>query len=344
LDDAGAIQSLVHKATGREVFRKGERGNLLQLFEDKPNDPDAWDIDFFYDDKWEDVTSLDDIGVAAEGPVYGAVEIVRKFSRSVLKQRIVIYAESPRIDFETWVDWHEDKKCLKAAFPIDVNASKARYEIQFGNVERPTHRNTTWDFAKFEVCAHRWADVSEQGFGVSVLNDCKYGHHARGSLMRLTLLRSPKFPDPVADMGEHTFTYSLLPHSGDYTEAGTVRQGYQLNVPLRAVVLGDARPADRAGCPNPDQCLPPEKSFFSVDAENVILETVKRAEKEDATILRLYECHNQRTKAKIRVDIPFGRIYECDLMEDNLEEVSARDGVFTVEFKPFDLRTFKLIP
>jgi alpha-mannosidase len=332
LDAKGVITSIIEKSTGREVLLRGQKGNALQLFEDKPNDFDAWDIDFFYDDKWEDITDLQSIEVVEQGPISAAVEMTRKFGKSALKQKMIIYADCPRIDFETWVDWHEDHKCLKAAFPVDVNASKARYEIQFGNVERPTHTNTTWDLAKFEVAAHRWADISEQDFGVSLMNDCKYGHHTKGTTMRLTLLRSPKDPDPVADMGEHVFTYSLMPHAGDYIQAQTVRRGYELNVPLIAMCVKPSKGS-----------LPKSNSFFSVDAENVILETVKKAEKEEATIVRLYECHNRRAKATLKIGVPFKKVYECDLMERTTGSIASKDGAITFDMKPFEIRTFKLV-
>ncbi len=330
-DESGAIKSLVEKSSGREVFKEGELGNLLQLFEDKPVDPDAWDIDFFYEDKYVNVTELESAKDVASGPVYAAIEQVRKFGKSKIKQRIVLYSAYPRIDFQTHEDWHENCKCLKASFPFDVNANKARYEIQFGNIERPTHRNTLWDFAKFEVCAHKWADVSEEGFGISLLNDCKYGHSAKGSLMRLTLLRAPTKPDPQADRGEHDFTYSLLPHTGSYIQAETVRRSYELNVPINAVL---AKPSKGV--------LPPAGSYLSVDAPNVVLETMKRAERDESIILRFYECHNQRAKAKIKVNLAVAKLTECDLMEDDIAEIGFQNGEFCAEFRPFEIKTFKL--
>ena len=346
LDSNGLITSIIEKTTGREVLPQGERANLLQLFEDKPNDFDAWDIDMFYEDKWEDITDLDTIRVIESGPVRAAVGVSRRFGKSTLRQEIRIYADIPRIDFQTYVDWHESNKCLKAAFPVDVNATKARYEIQFGNVERPTHTNTSWDLARFEVCAHKWADISEEGFGVSLMNDCKYGHHTKGSVMRLTLLRSPKDPDEKADMGEHVFTYSLMPHAGDYIQAETVRRGYELNVPLWTVAApsaqGSGTKAARQHGEDTADKLPSTYSFFSVDAPNVVLETVKRAEKEDATILRLYECHNRRAKVTLTVNLPFKKVYECDLMERNIRQVHSDAGCFTFDIKPFEIKTFKI--
>jgi len=330
-DGKGQITSIIDKLTGREVVPEGARANILRLYEDKPNDFDAWDIDFFYDDKYEDITSLDSIEVT-DGPVSASIEMTRSFGASKLRQKVIIYADNPRIDFETWVDWHEDYKCLKACFPVDVNASKARYEIQFGNVERPTHSNTSWDVARFEVCAHKWADLSEEGFGVSLMNDCKYGHHIAGNEMRLSLLRSPKEPDPMADMGEHVFIYSLMPHAGNYIDGDTVRQAYAVNVPMRAFV---SKPSKGS--------RPAENSFISIDGDNVILETVKRAERSDATILRFYECHNKRGQVSVSVGLPFEKVYECDLMEDDITQVESGNGVFSFEIKPFEIRTFKLV-
>jgi len=332
LDNKGVIKSLVEKSTGREVLPAGERANLFQLFENKPNDNDAWDIDMFYEDKWDDITDLSGIEVIEAGPVLGAVEMERRFSKSTIKQKMIIYADSPRIDFETWVDWHEDYKVLKTAFPVDVNAAKARYEIQFGNIERPTHTNTSWDVARFEVAAHKWADLSEQDFGVTLMNDCKYGHHTKGNVMRLTLLTSQKDPDYAADMGEHVFTYSLMPHAGTYIEANTVREAYGLNVPMRTALVKPSKGS-----------LPKVKSFFAVDAENVILETVKKAEKEEATILRFYECHNQRASVTVKIDVPFAKVYECDLMEASIAEMKAADGAISFDMKPFEIKTIKLV-
>jgi len=313
LDSKGAISSLLHKATGREMVPAGDRANALRLYEDKPNDWPAWDIDFFYEDKYQDVSDRPSTAsVLEQGPVRASVQVELQFSASRMRQTISLYADSPRIDFRAWVDWHEKDKVLKACFPVDVNASRARYEIQFGNVERPTHTNTSWDMARFEVCAHRWADLSEEGFGMSLMNDCKYGHHTTGNEIRLTLLRS---------------------HSGDYISAGTVREAYGLNVPMRAVMA-----ASSSGK------MPGEMSFFSVDAENVVLETVKRAEKENATILRLYECHNRRAEVHLTANVPLRKVYECGLMEDNIAEVPSSAGGFRFEVKPFEIKTFKLVP
>ena len=332
LDSDGQITSMVLKSNGREVLPQGGKGNLLQVFEDKPNNYDAWDVEYFHLDKAVDLTSPTSFKVTESGPVRGTVEVEHEFGKSKLRQQITMYADSPRVDFRTWVDWHEDEKCLKAAFPVDINAAEARYEIQFGNAVRPAHTNTSWDFARFEVCGHKWVDYSENGFGLSLMNDCKYGHHVANGQMQITLLRSPKSPDPMADMCEHEFTYSIMPHEGDYTSAQTVRRAYELNVPLVCQV-------DR---PSPGT-LPTSQSFISVDADNVILETVKKAEKGEATILRFYECHNSRAEAKVTLKLPFKRVYECDLMERNITEIKTDGQSFNFEAKPFEIKTFKLV-
>lgn len=332
LDAKGVISSITEKASGREVIPDGGRANLFQLFEDKPNDYDAWDVDFFYEDKFEDITQLDKIEIVEEGPISAAVEMTRSFGNSKIKQKMVIYSDIPRIDFHTWVDWHEERKFLKVAFPVDVSTTKARYEIQFGNVERPTHSNTSWDVARFEVCAHKWADLSEEGFGMSLLNDCKYGHHTKGNVMRLSLLRAPKEPDPLADQGEHVFTYSILPHSGSYIEAQTVRQAYCLNVPLRCAIATPAKGS-----------LPKVSSFIAVDADNVVLEVVKKAEKGEGTILRFYECHGVRGDVGVKVDLPFKKVQEVDLMEDRIGDIDSKNGEFEFDIKPFEIKTFRLM-
>ncbi len=331
LDENGLIESLVLKKTGREMVPNGTRANVLQIFEDKPLDWPAWDIDFYYEDKCEVIAEVESIE-SSVGPACASVELLRSYGDSKFRQRIIIYEDIPRIDIENWVDWRENQKLLKAAFPVDVNANSARYEIQFGNVERPTHRNTSWDFAKFEVCAHKWADISEEGFGMSLLNDCKYEHSASGNTLSLTLLRSAKEPDPQADMHEHTFTYSLLPHSGSYVEAETVRRAYELNVPLVAFPIAPSKGV-----------LPKSKSFISVSASNVVLETVKQAENGKGTILRFYECHNSRSKAEVKLGLPFKKVMECDLMENDISEAALIEGGFAFEIRPFEIRTFKLL-
>ncbi|MHB0999605.1 MAG: alpha-mannosidase [Armatimonadota bacterium] len=329
LDENGLISSIYDKRACREVIPEGAKANLFQLFEDKPIHPDAWDIEFYYPDKCTDISQLEEIIVEEAGPVRGSVKIRRKFGSSEIEQRIVLWGPNPRIDFETKIDWHEHRKLLKVAFPVDVHANSARFEIQFGSVDRPNHSNTSWDFARFEVAAQKWVDISQADYGVSLMNDCKYGHDVHDNVLRLTVLRAPTDPDPYADRGEHTLTYSLMPHQGDWRAAETVRRAYELNVPMLAW-KSDAEVS--------------AKSFITADVPNVVIETVKKAEKEDALIIRMYECSGMDAKFDMQVNLPFSKVSECDLMERDIQPIDFDGKVIPLTMKPFEIKTIKLIP
>ncbi|MBM3464294.1 MAG: alpha-mannosidase, partial [Armatimonadetes bacterium] len=332
LDECGEIASLWDKRHDREVLdlRAYCRGNALLAFEDRPMAWDAWDVDIFYQDKmypWREMASLH---VVERGPLRAGVEIRRVMAagrQSEIRQRILLHRDVPRIDFQNRVDWRERQTLLKVAFPVAVNALRATYDIQFGNVERPTHWNTSWDWARFEVCAHKWADLSEGDYGVSLLSDCKYGWDIRGNVMRLTLLKGSVSPDPVADLGVHAFTYSLLPHAGDWRAGETVRHAYELNVPVRvAQGTGDASV---------------RFSLFEVDAPNVILETVKKAEDGDALIVRLYEAYNQRGTATLRCGLPIASARRVNLMESDPdgEDPLLAESALRFEYRPYEIIT-----
>jgi alpha-mannosidase len=235
------------------------------------------------------------------------------------------------VRFDTEVDWHEEDKMLKVAFPVNVNSTRATYEIQFGNVERPTHMNTSWDMAKFEVCAQKWVDLSEGDQGVALLNDCKYGHDIHGNVIRQTLLKAPKAPDPEADMGLHRFTYVLLPHYGPYNYAGVVQAAYSLNAPLRHVFLDPA--------PGISGALPP---FVHCDDRNIVIETVKKSEDGGDLIVRLYECHNARGSAELSCLREPLRATLCDLEENSIADLEITDGLVRFDYKPFEILTLRL--
>ena len=334
IDAKGRITSLVDKATRREAVARGGAANELVLYEDKPNSYDAWDIEVFYRDKPlvtdGEVVSID---VIEQGPVRAVVRIVKTISKSTITQDVVLTAGSPRVDVVNTVDWGDEKDVLlRANFAMNVRSDHARYEIQFGNVERPTHENRPHDLAQFEVAAQKWADLSEGDFGVAVLNTCKYGHNVRGNVMGLSLLRAPKYPDPAADVNQrHEFTYSLLAHEGGYTN-GVVRSAYELNVPVQAV----AAPASKG-------TLPPVASQMTVTGENVVIETVKKAEDDGAVIVRLYEAHGSRGKRTFRTSMPVKRIVECDLMEHEEKVLADKTGRVSLDLKPFQIRTLKLV-
>jgi len=337
LNEAGQLCSVYDKLRDREVLAPGGLGNLLQAFEDKPMKFDAWDIDIYYQAKKTEIDDLIEAVVEESGPLRGVLRLKWRFADSTITQRLTIYSRSPRIDFRTEIDWREQQVLLKAAFPVEVRTTRATYDIQFGCLERPTHWNTSWDWARFEVPAHKWADLSEGDYGVALLNDCKYGYDIKDNVMRLTLIKSAIYPDERADQGRHEFTYSLLPHAGDWRSGGVIEEAYALNNPLAAVFIPGRGEAGRAGC------LPERYSFASGDADNVILETVKQAEEGEAWIVRLYESRGCR---KNRVTLRFGqalsRADECDLMEENDRPASWQGDRLEFSIRPFEIKTFKV--
>jgi alpha-mannosidase len=334
LDDRGLLTSVLDRTTGREVL--SGPGNLFQLHPDYPNFYDAWDVDRFYLNQVEDLTDLESIRIVEEGPVRVALQITRTFGSSRVSQTMSLTAGSPFLEFDTEVDWQEANRFLKVAFPVTVRSHRATYEIQYGHVERATHANTSWDLARFEVCAHKWADLSEPGYGVALLNDCKYGYDIRGNVMRLSLLRAPTWPDPVADRGLHRFTYQLLPHSGDLREAGVVDAGYDLNVALRAV------PVAPAVGPRPRSA-----TLVAVDAPNVVLEVVKLPDgdtPEGALVLRLYESWGRRGPVTVRAPWPIASATRTDLLEREQENLRVDGDRIGLEVTPFEIVTMIVRP
>ncbi len=334
LDERGQITSIYDRRAQRELLPEGCKGNVLQAFEDKPMAFDAWDIDIYYQEKMREVSDLVEAIVEETGPLRGTLRLTWRFNRSTIQQRLRIYAYSPRIDFDTQVDWHEQQVLLKAAFPVDVRATKATYEIQFGSVERPTHWNTSWDWARFEVSGHKWADLSEGNYGAALLNDCKYGYDIKDGVMRLTLIKSAVRPDALADKGRHAFTYSLLPHAGDWREGDVTREAYALNLPL----IG--RPY-RKETPENQQDLPAEFEFITLPSDHIILETVKKAEQGGGWVLRLYEYGQKRQQAvNLTLGRSISRAVECDLMEENHRPAAWSNNSLTFDIEPFEIKTF----
>lgn len=328
----GDITRIFDKAGRREVLPEGQVANQLQAFEDRPMNWDAWDIDIYYDDKLWPAEPADSITVVEAGPLRAALRITRRILNSTLTQTISLTRDSARLDIETVADWRERHILLKTTFPVDILAPAATYEIQWGHVQRPTHRNTSWDWARFETCAHKWVDLSEQDYGVSLLNDCKYGHDIRDNVMRISLLRSPSMPDPTADLGEHRFTYSLLPHSGGAGHA-TIAAAYALNNPALAVtVAGASTPAE-------------PHSFIRTERENIVIETIKQAEDGRGVIVRLYESLRQRGSATLRTGFPLEAAWRVNLLEEDgaaLDILPDRHGV-TFAFRPFEIITLRLV-
>lgn len=325
----GEMTGIYDRREGRELLKAGERGNRILIFEDRPLEFDAWNIDPTYKEKWWEFEEPQEFRVLENGPVRGCIYIRRKFLDSVMEQHIYVYKHTARIDFKTDMDWHEHQMLVKVFFPLDIFCDSASYEIQFGNVKRPTHYNTSWDRARFETCGHKWADMSEDGYGAALLNDCKYGYDIHDSVMSLTLLKSGIFPNPEADQGSHSFTYGLFPHQGDFRRGHVMEEAYDLNCPMEGTwVRGTGKESF---------------SFLQIRESNVFADTVKRSEKEDGIIVRLYEAYGRRTKVHMTVPWAEGRrIMECGCMEDEWTDMGICRGETEFEMKPYEIKTMKI--
>lgn len=326
-DENYHILSIFDKENDREVIAPSECANRLTVYEDYPKNYDAWEISDYYQQKFWNIDNVSEVRIIKNG-----LRVVRNYHKSRITQDIILKPYSRRIDFKTAVDWQEDHVLLKALFPVAVRSTEATYDIQFGNVKRPTHRNTPWDAAKFEVCAHKWADLSEGNYGVSLLNDCKYGYSARDNVMAITLLKAATDPNPVADREVHSFTYSLYPHKGDFRAGGTVKEGYALNMPLIA-----SKVAATQGT------LPDVFTLLQCEEENIVIETVKKAEDDGSVIVRLYDAFGQRGKATIRVNFPYQEAYVCDMLENHLEKLTPDGDTVTLPVGNYEIVTIKFV-
>jgi len=312
--------------------------------EDIPAQWDAWNIGYT-GRQWK-LDRAESIKIARKGPVMASFKVERSylgfskakrqptphFPSSFFTQEIILYEDIPRLDIEMKADWWEDHVLLKVAFPIDVESDKAIYEIPFAHVARPTARNTDWEKARFEVPAIRWADLSDGEYGVSLLNDSKYGYDIKDNVMRLTLLRSPLWPDPMADRGKHKFSYALYPHKGDWKEADTVLRGYEFNFPLHAFIT-DSHPGE----------FPSSFSFFKVSPSNIILVTIKKAEGRESLILRLYESEGEEAEALVEFIHRPTKIYELDLIENRLHSVPFEENSISLEFGKSEIKTLEFV-
>ena len=325
-DSAMRITSLVDTRCGRQLAKEGAALNRIVCYENRPHNYDAWDINIYYDERFWEVDDLVSSEIVASGPVLTKIRNEYRFNNSTIVQHVVFYNAIDRIDFETWVDWKEQHHMLKAHFPVDVFYNEATFDIQYGNVKRATHKNTSWDIARFEVCAHKWMDVSEGNYGFSLMNDCKYGHSVDENSVALTLLKSSTSPNTDADQEEHNFTYSIMPHSGDWRVAATPEMAYMLNVPVTAVPGAGGKGR--------------LESFASVDCENVMIESVKHALKGEGTVVRLYECYGERAHVTLTLGSAPASVHSISLMEDDLGEVSVNGSTVEFEIKPYEIVSF----
>ena len=326
-DENGYIASFIDKESGRELRREGAAPlGTFYMGEDIAVFWDNWDIEYDQKFKMKSQEGFIERKVVADGPVEMRLRSAFKIgNHSELVQDMIVYADSPRVDFQTKVDWMDKHQLLKVGFDVDILATTARHEMQFGYIERPTTENDCFETAKFEVCNHKWTDVSESRFGVAVLNDCKYGISVRESDIRLSLHRGGCRPDPNGDFGVHEFTYSILPHNGAFNIKNVVKPAYELNVPV-VVAKGVLKHQDM-------------EPLVSISADNIICESVKPAEKKkDAFVLRLYEA--EKTKTVTRIQIPGAiKIYVTDMLENVIEELTPENGSVTMTFKPFEIQT-----
>lgn len=326
------ISKLYHKESGRNVAPEGEVLNRLVAYDDRSHVYEAWDIKCYYDEKFWNIDNVVSKEIVEQGAVRTVIKVERSFNTSTIKQYLIFYPHSVRIDVYYDIDWKERNVALKAHYPVDVNTSKATYDIQFGNVERTTHNNTTWDYAQFEACGHKWADLSDNSFGLSILNDCKYGWTIKEGSIKPTLLRSATEPNYYQDRERHTFTYAIYPHCGEVNSSDVVYEGYCLNTPMYCVATDS-----HTGT------LSAEFSLINADKNNVIIETVKKAEDSDALIVRAYETWNRRTAVNFAFGVEIKSIYECNLLEEKDILLDTVDNKLSVEFKPFEIKTFKVI-
>jgi alpha-mannosidase len=325
-DDTGAIFSVFDKENEREVL--DAPGNVLAVYTDNG---DAWDIETNYRERVPPRFNL----VKSEAVVDGPKAIMSqwyRFGQSTLEQQIILTADSRRVDFVTEVDWNETHKMLRTSFPMTVHANAVTCDIQYGTLQRSTHQNTSWDMAQNEICAHKWIDLSQPDYGVALLNDCKYGYYVEGNLLDLNLLRSPTYPDPIADRARHQFTYALYPHAGNHISGGVIQAGYELNMPLRVIPVNQ-----QSGT------LPASQSFLELDVDSVIIETVKPAEDGKGIIVRMYETHGTNVKTILRSGTEVNNASRTNLMEEHISDILAESNFVNLVFEPFEIVTIRLV-
>jgi len=338
LDAKGAITSIYERRTRREIIPSGARANVLEAFTDKPKEWEAWEIDPEYESKKHLPFAVKSMQIVEQGPLRVALEILHKSDRGTqVKQRMLLYHASPRIDFETVAEWRERQTLLKVAFPVNVKAQSATYEIQFGAIERSTKARTPQDKAKYEVPAQQWADLSDKRFGVTLVNDNKYAYDIKENVIRLSLLRSPHYPhelEPskqtdhrVMDQGTHRFRYSLVPHHGDWRTGASVRAAKEFNQGL--LVL-------------PEVALRPAEPVIRSLPAAVYVSSIKKAEDGPETIIRLYEGHGQAVKGALEVGYTIDQAFECDLLERPGQKLAPAKGKLALKFTPYEIKTLKL--
>ena len=327
IGEDGTLHGIYDREACREVL--AGRANQLWAYTDKPRNWEAWDVDQGYEQEGEEISGVESVEVVEDGPLRASVHVARSWRGSTIMQTYRLLAGSRRLDVESYVDWHERRILLRTLFPLAVHSHESTCETMFGALRRPTHHNTPWDATRFEVSAHRFCDLSEPGYGVALLNDGKYGHSAKGNVIGISLLRSPLYPDPFADEGEHRFSYSLFPHPGDWTGAGVAQEAFALNAPLFPIMAqGDA--------------LPQEFSLLEPEGLEIALGSLKLAEDGDSLILRLYEPHGARGECTLRFARPIERVERVNLLEEAEGPVEVHQGAVRLRVRPFEVVTLSV--
>jgi len=330
----GCITSLYDKRGGFETLANGGCGNELQAYKDTPKNYDAWNVDpGTYDVPPALIHQVDSIEMVESGPLRADVRIKRTWGHSTFQQDLLLYRGSNEVMVKNTIGWHETHVLLKAAIPLAYPNVKATFEIPYGSIERPTTRSNSFEQAKFEVPAMRWADEGDGLHGFSLVNNSKYGYDAVGNLLRLTLLRSPTWPDPDADRGEQTFEYALYPHIGTWQTAGTVRHGYEFNYGLQAMQVGEH-----------EGTLPAEHTFAEVNSGHAVLTALKQAEDGNGLIARMYESAGEGGEVMLRVPAGLKSAEVVNLMEEPTgETLTVKDDQVKVPVTPYMIQTVRLM-
>ena len=323
----GTLRQCYDKQLNVEFVAPDRPGNVLTLYEDRPNDWDAWDVDGYYRDTPLEAARVTAVDVLPAGEVRRGILFRYQIGRSPIEQAVRLGRSSKRLDFETRVDWHEKHRMLRVTFPVTIRSEQATFDIQYGHLQRRTHTNTSWEQAKFEVVGHRYADLSDLDHGVALLNDSKYGYRIENGLLDLNLLRSPNYPDPDADQGKHQFVYSLLPHDGDLVHSNVIAEAAALNQGL--LVLPGIRIL-QTGLP------------VRLSGEGVSLEVIKMAEKDSCLVLRIVETHGRHSVGVLETDLPDACLEETDLLEWKSGEALQATRPIEITLAPFEILTYKL--
>ena len=324
LDDKGQITRIYDKASDRELG--AGTCNSLKMYKDVPTNWDAWDLDSMYEDTPVALDAPATITVLDEGPLVARIQVKRTLNSSEMTQTISLRRNSRRVDFHTVIDWNESHKLLKVNFPVNVYNTEALHEIQFGHIARPTHKSRPFDADRFEVSAHKWTALTEGNRGFAVLNDCKYGVNVDGNSINLTLLKSALAPDMTADKGRQEFTYAFYAWNGTFFDSDLVQQGYDLNA-AAITVKGKGGTG----------------SLLSVNAPNVIVETVKPAEDGSGdVVVRVYESKRTATQCTLTTSLPVKRAMQTNMLEDVTGDLAVAEGKIALDLRPFEIKTIRL--